>query len=186
MVTKLGEKGETLRKMVLKTKHNHNVLTQKWHHRPRENDAWACSCRRYFRSILTLELTHVQFILFSNMLISHKRHMERFFSRSWCKRNPQSIQEKNIFLLHVQKHVLHQVNKKALCSMSVLKLGWMSTSDNSPVFTVGIKLSASLIPLLDNLPNNSEYKYVRKIMNIPWTRFLSQHWYHVDCLLLFR
>ena len=51
-----------------------------WHDHPREIDAWVCRCRHYFRSILTLELTHDQLILLTTMLISHKHHMEWFFS----------------------------------------------------------------------------------------------------------
>ena len=48
-------------------------------------------------------------------------------------------------------NVLHHVDKKAVCSMSVLKLGCMSTSTISQFFTAVIKLSASQVLLSGNL-----------------------------------
>ena len=42
----------------------------------------------------------------------------------------------------VRINVLHHVDKKVLCSISVPKIGSMSTSSNSPVFTCVIELSA--------------------------------------------
>ena len=78
--------------------------------------------------------------------------------------------------------VLHQVDKKTLCPMSVLKYGWMSTSNNLLVFTAVIRLSVFAQTICQTILSLN----VCKIMNIPWTGFLSQHGNHVDCLLLFR
>ena len=51
---------------------------------------------------------------------------------------------KRTFFSFVCVNVLHQVVKKALCFMSVLKSGWMSTSDNLPVSPVW----SNYLPLL--------------------------------------
>ena len=60
----------------------------------------------------------------------------------WCEWNPQSIQAERTSFSLVCMNVLHHGVKKALCSMRVPKLWWMSTSSHLPVFTAVIKLSA--------------------------------------------
>ena len=133
----------------------------------KELNARVCENRRYFRSILifmlkrfrlhrkmrlsqlriaiifqrrsswhsnaqrqVIPVAHLWFFFFLCMLFSHNWHMECFFPWSWCA-----------FSL-VCTNVLHQMDKEVLCSMSVLKSGWMSTLGNLPVFTAVIKLSA--------------------------------------------
>ena len=55
---------------------------------------------------------------------------------------------KRTFFSLVCMNVPHHVDKKPLCSMSVLKSGWMSTLGNLPVFTAVIKLSAFADPFV--------------------------------------
>ena len=52
-----------------------------------------------------------------------------------------AFRKKTIFFLMCMNH-LHHVDKRTFCSMSVLKFGWTSTSNDLPVFTAVIKLSA--------------------------------------------
>ena len=86
--------------------------------------------------------------------------MEWSFLRSWWERNPKSVQEENIFSI-VCMSLLHHVDKKSLCSRSVLKFGWTSTSNNLSVFTAVFKLSAFAETWSSNLPNNFELKCVQ-------------------------
>ena len=48
---------------------------------------------------------------------SHTHHLKWSFLGSLCKRDLESVQEEDF------KNVLHQVDKKALCSTRVLKSG---------------------------------------------------------------
>ena len=61
-------------------------------------------------------------------------------------------------------NVLHHVDKKALCSMSVLKLGCMSTSNSVPVFTAVIKLSA----FVDAFVRQSDWQF--------WVELRARSW----------
>ena len=62
-------------------------------------------------------------------------------------------------------NVLHQVDKEVLCSMSVLKSGWMSTLGNLPVFTAVIKLSA----FADAFVKQSDKQFWIEIWAKSWT-----------------
>ena len=90
--------------------------------------AWVCECKRYFRDILILGI-HGS---------SHKHQMEREVG----ERVIFNVFRKKTFVSFVCRNVLHRVDNNALCFMSVLKFGWMSTSHNLLVFTAVIKLSA--------------------------------------------
>ena len=154
---------------------------QKRHHRPREIDAWVCRCRRYFGSTLTLELIHVEYFLLSSMLISHKPHTERFFSLSWCKRNLQRVQDEAFFSL-VSRNVLHQEDKNALRSTSVLKWGWKSTSSILLVFTAVIKCLPSHM-LGQTICQTLLSCNVSKIIDTSWTGFRNMEimWFVSFC-----
>ena len=65
---------------------------------------------------------------------------------------------KNTFSSIVCMNGLHHVDNKALCSMSVLKFGETSTSNNLPVFTALIKLSAFADAFVKQSANNSDLK----------------------------
>ena len=106
-----------------------------------EHHSVVCRCRRYFRRILTLTLTWIQFLLLLGILSPHKHHLIWSFLGSLCKRNLEVFRKKASFSL-VCKNVLHKVDKKALCSIRVLKTGWISTSSNLPGCTAAIRVSA--------------------------------------------
>ena len=59
-------------------------------------------------------------MLLLGMVSPRKHHLKDHFLRSWCERKFEGIEEENILLPCVQ----HQADKKALCSMSVLKSGY--------------------------------------------------------------
>ena len=172
MVTKPGEKSETLRKMVVRTNHKHNVLTRNGtifqENLMRESaDAdvifavsWL-SCLRVFNSYAEFPTN----ITWSGL--------------SWgvCTREILRVFRKKTSFSLVCKNVLHQVDKKALCSIRVLKSGWMSTSSIFPVCTA----PRWLRPLWCC---QAIWGWnVSKIMNTSWTGFLSQHRDHVDGFL---
>ena len=89
---------------------------QQWHYLPREFDAWVCRCRRYFRSILTLTLTCIQFLLLLGMLSVPTNITWNGPSWGVCTRKNLSVFRKKTSSSLVCNNVLHQVDKKALCS----------------------------------------------------------------------
>ena len=64
------------------------------------------------------------------------------FLWSRCERHLHKVFRKKTSFSLVCMNVWHHVDKKALCSMSVLQLECMSTSDSFPVFTAVIKFIA--------------------------------------------
>ena len=55
--------------------------------------------RRYFRSILTLTVTRIQFLLLLGMLSPYKQHLKWSLLESWCERDLESVQEENFLFI---------------------------------------------------------------------------------------
>ena len=73
------------------------------HHRPRKLDASLCGSRHHFRSILTLTLACIQFILLLLLLSPHKHHLKWSFLERVCNSDLESVQEQNFLLPCVPK-----------------------------------------------------------------------------------
>ena len=119
-------------------------LYKTWCHWSEEPNACVCKSRRYFRSILKMF-----FQTLSLLITCHKSSILvvlecAVFSQTSHGTGPScGVGARDTFKLFRKKtsfslvciNVLHHVDKKALRSMSVLKFGCMTTSNNFPVFT---------------------------------------------------
>ena len=78
----------------------------------------------------------------------------------------------------VRMNVLHHVERKAPCSMSVLKCGWMSISNKFLFFTAVIELSAFVDAFVKTFCQTVLIWNASRIMHISWTDLFSQHGNH--------
>ena len=100
------KKGETLREVVIRTKHKHNVLTQNDIIFEENLKRESADADNYFRSILTLALACIQLFYapwYAECLQKH--HLRWSFFGSLYKRNLESVQEEDFLLPCVQKCV---------------------------------------------------------------------------------
>ena len=162
-------------KMVTRAKHKHHVFVKNDTIVPWGIDASVCKCRRCFRSILILGI-HV----------SSDKYTWDGPSRGTGERETfKAFRTKTLFSLMCM-NVPHHVDKNALCSVTVLKFGWTSTSNNLPVFTAVIKLSAFADAFVKRSAKQFGNEMWAKSWILPEQASLTQHGNHVDCLRLFR
>ena len=82
----------------------------------RRKSSWHSNAQRQ-----VIPVAHLLFLLFLSMVSLHKHHMEWFFTWSWCEKSSKRSGREHPSPLCI--NVLHQMDNKALCSMSVLKSG---------------------------------------------------------------
>ena len=103
MVTKLGEKGATLRKMLVRNKHKHNVLTKRDIIFQENLMRESADADFFFRRIMTLTLTCIQCFFVSYAAESPQTSSEMVLLGCLCKTGLESVQEEDFLLPCAQK-----------------------------------------------------------------------------------